>query len=98
MKKKVVAVLGTLDSKGAEYAFLKKQIEAQGVDTLVIDAGVLADPPFEPDVPAAEVARAGGGDVAALKAANDRGNAVAVMARGAAAIVRKLHEEGRIDG
>ena len=67
MKKKVVALLGTLDSKGAEYAFLKKQIEAQGVDTLVIDAGVLADPRFKPDVPAAEVAKAGGGDVAALE-------------------------------
>jgi uncharacterized protein (UPF0261 family) len=98
MSKKVVAMLGTLDSKGAEYAFLKKQIEAQDVATLVIDAGVLADPPFRPDVPASEVAKAGGGDLAALKAANDRGNAVATMARGAAVIVKKLYDKGRIHG
>ena len=79
MAKKVVAILGTLDSKGAEYAFLKKQIEAQGVDTLVIDAGVLGPPPFHADVSADEVARAGGRDLARLAAQKDRGEAVAVM-------------------
>src|SRR5689334_10852141 len=98
MANKVVAVLGTLDSKGAEYAFLKKQIEAQGVKTLVLDAGVLSEPPFKPDISAAEIAKAGGGDLAALRAANDRGNAVATMAKGAAATVKRLHDEGRIHG
>lgn len=98
MAKKVVAVLGTLDSKGAEYAFLKERIEEQGVDTLVIDAGVLAAPLFVPEISAAEVARAGGGDLADLRSANDRGNAMAVMSRGAAAIVEGLYEAGRIHG
>lgn len=95
---KVVAVLGTLDSKGAEYAYLKGQIEAQGASTLVIDAGVLGAPPFQPDVPAAEVAAAGGGDLAALAARKDRGEAMTVMSRGAAAIVSRLAREGRIHG
>ena len=67
--KKVVALLGTLDSKGTEYAFLKEQIEAQGVQTLVIDAGVLGAPPFRRILPAAEVAKAGGGDLAAARRA-----------------------------
>jgi uncharacterized protein (UPF0261 family) len=93
---KVVAVLGTLDSKGAEYAFLKKEIESHGVGTLVIDAGVFGSPPFPPDISAAEVARAGGSDLAALAAQKDRGNAVAVMSRGAAAILSKLYADGRI--
>jgi uncharacterized protein (UPF0261 family) len=98
MAKKVVAVLGTLDSKGAEYGFLKERIEEQDVDTLVIDAGVLAAPPFVPEISAVEVARAGGGDLADLRSANDRGNAMAVMSRGAAAIVEGLYEAGRIHG
>jgi uncharacterized protein (UPF0261 family) len=96
--KKVVALLGTLDSKGTEYAFLKDRIEAQGVLTLVIDAGVLGTPPFKPDVPAAEVASAGGGDLAQLAERRDRGEAMTVMSRGAATVVSRLQQEGRIDG
>jgi uncharacterized protein (UPF0261 family) len=95
---KVVALLGTLDSKGAEYAYLKERIEAQGAQTFVINAGVLGEPPFRPDISAAEVAKAGGGDLTDLIERKDRGEAVAVMAKGAAAIVTRLQQEGRIDG
>lgn len=95
---KVVAVLGTLDSKGVEYAYLKSRIEAQGVSTLVIDTGVFGNPPFTPDVSADEVAKAGGGDLGALAAGKDRGEAVAVMSRGAAVILARLSGEGRIHG
>ena len=98
MRQKTVAVLGTLDSKGAEFAYLCDRLRASGVVPLVIDAGILAEPPFPPDVPAADVAAAGGVPLADLVAAKDRGRAVAVMSAGAAAVVRKLHEEGRIDG
>ena len=95
---KTVAVIGTLDTKGAEFAFLKAAIEAEGVEALVIDTGVLAAPPFAPEIPAAEVARAGGGDLAALVAGKDRGAAMAVMARGAAEILARLAGEGRVHG
>lgn len=95
---KIVAVLGTFDSKGAEYAYLKEQIEAQGVSALMIDAGVLNEPPFKPDIPAAEVAKAGGADLSALAARKDRGEAVAAMSRGGAVILARLAEEGRIHG
>lgn len=98
MARKVVAVLGTLDSKGVEFAFLKDQIESHGVATLVIDAGILGPPRRAPDIPATEVAAAGGHDLAALATGNDRGKAVAAMAEGAAALVVALHDAGRIDG
>ena len=94
---KVVAIIGTLDTKGAEYAFLKKAIEKAGAATLVIDTGVMG-PAFKPDIAAAEVARAGGGDLAVLVAKNDRGEAVAVMSLGAAATVARLAQEGKIHG
>lgn len=95
--KKVVAVLGTFDSKGIEYTFLKGRIEAQGALTLTIDAGVFGSP-FAPDIPASDVAAAGGGDLAALVEKKDRGEAMAVMGRGAAALVTRLAAEGRIHG
>jgi uncharacterized protein (UPF0261 family) len=90
--------LGTLDSKGIEYAYLKKEIEAQGVSALVIDAGVLGKPAFTPDIAAEEVAEAGGTSRASLAEKKDRGEAVAVMSRGAAIILARLVEEGRIHG
>lgn len=95
---KTVALIGTLDTKGAEFAFLRQAIVAEGVATLMIDTGVLADPPFVPEVSAAEVAAAGGADLAALAAGNDRGAAVAAMARGAGAILSRLVAEGRVHG
>lgn len=98
MADKVVAILGTLDSKGVEFAFLKNRVEAQGVATLVIDAGILGPPAFAPAIGAAEVAAAGGAVLADLVAGNDRGRAVAAMSVGAAAVVTRLHDEGRIDG
>jgi uncharacterized protein (UPF0261 family) len=98
MTKKVVAIVGTLDSKGAEYQFLKQQIENQGVATLVIDVGIFGNAPFPPDISAAEVARAGGKELEALSAASDRGEAVAVMSAGAAIVLRRLYDEGRVHG
>ena len=51
-----------------------------------------------PDRSAAEVARAGGGDLAALRARGDRGSAVDVMQKGACALVPQLYAAGRFDG
>ena len=44
------------------------------------------------------VARAGGGDIEALRARKDRGEAVAVMTRGAEALLPRLHSAGRFHG
>lgn len=98
MAGKIVAILGTLDTKATEFAFLKRAIEGEGVGTLLIDAGVLADPPFPPDIDSREVAAAAGVDLAALRRAKDRGPAVTAMGHGAALIVTRLLAEGRIHG
>jgi uncharacterized protein (UPF0261 family) len=95
---KQIIILGALDSKGAEYAYLREQITAQGFETLVIDFGVLGEPGFAPDIRSAEVATAAGSELAQLRAANDRGAALATMAKGAAAVVRRLHDEGWVGG
>jgi uncharacterized protein (UPF0261 family) len=93
-----VALLGTLDTKGREYGYLKERLEALGVDACVIDAGILGAPAIEPDIDRARVAAAAGTTVEALVARGDRGEAVTAMADGAARIVAELHAEGRIDG
>jgi len=92
-----VLLVGTLDTKGVEYAYVRERLRQRGVQTLVMDLGVLGDPPFAADIPAAEVARAGGADLAALRAARDRGPAIDAMLRGASALVPALHRDGRID-
>ena len=63
---KTVALLGTLDTKGAEYAFLKDCIESQGLETLLIDVGVLDEPGIEPDIGRGQVAAAAGADLESL--------------------------------
>jgi uncharacterized protein (UPF0261 family) len=93
----VVALLGTFDTKGHEYAFLRDRVREHGVETLLIDAGVDEPVGVEPDVSRSEVAAAVGADVARLAEARDRGAAVDAMARGAAALVARLHGEGRLD-
>jgi uncharacterized protein (UPF0261 family) len=93
----IVALLGTFDTKGREYAFLRDRLLEQGVETLLIDAGIDRPVGVEPDIPRDEVAAAGGADVAQLADARDRGAAVDAMARGAAAVVARLHCEGRLD-
>ena len=91
-----VLLIGTLDTKGDELAFVRARLRDAGVDVLVADAGT-AGPPhgLEPDVSAAEVA----GEIgASLDSLTDRGTAVGTMAEAAAALARRLHAEGRIDG
>jgi uncharacterized protein (UPF0261 family) len=96
--RKTIAILGALDTKGQEFAFLKAAIEARGPKTLVIDSGVLGEAAFAADISRAEVAAAGGATLAALIAGQDRGAAMAVMQKGATEIARRLYVEGKIDG
>ena len=93
-----VVLLGTLDTKGIEYDYLRKQVQASGCEVILIDAGIKGDPLVRPDITHDEVAKAVGADVAQLAAAGDRGVAVETMARGANVIVQNLFAEGRLQG
>jgi uncharacterized protein (UPF0261 family) len=95
---RTVAIIGTLDTKGEEFAFLKAEIAKRGCQTLVINVGVLGSPAFAPDISAEEVAQAGGVALPELVAARDRGEAMRVMNVGAAAVLKRLHQAGRFDG
>ena len=95
---KTIALIGALDTKGEEFAFVQAELLRRGHNTLVINTGVVGEPALAPDVSAAEVAVAGGTDLATLRQQADRGKAIEVMAKGAAIVVRQLQEAGKIDG
>jgi uncharacterized protein (UPF0261 family) len=95
---KTIAIVGALDTKGEEFSYLKDEIEKRGCKTYVIDVGVLGDPPFAPEVSAAEVAQAGGQQLSRLVEKADRGEAMAVMTRGVTQVVAQSYEAGKFDG
>jgi uncharacterized protein (UPF0261 family) len=95
---KTILLVGSLDTKGKEYAFVKDLIEKEGLKTLVVDFGVMGAPAFTPDITRDEVAKAGGGDLAYLASGDHKDEAMQAMADGLAVIVRKLYDEGKLDG
>jgi uncharacterized protein (UPF0261 family) len=93
-----IILLGTLDTKGLEYQFVRDRLQAAGLATLTIDAGVQGPPHFQPDISRDRVFEEAGTTIAAVLQAGDRGRAVAAAAAGAAKLVVRLHQEGRIQG
>ena len=95
---KTIALLGAFDTKGSEYGFVKECIESRGHRTLLIDTGVLDSPLLQADVSRGQVAAAAGADLAELVAKKDRGEAVAVMSKGAAVVLTQLYAQHKFDG
>ncbi len=93
-----IAVLGTLDSKGEEHAFVAALIARHGHKTLLIDVGTGGPPTVQPDISREQVAAAIGLDLASLMAKKDRGACVVAMTHAAPALVAKLAADGRIHG
>ena len=93
-----VVLAGALDTKAAEFAWVRALIEKQGVRALVIDVGILGEPGFAPDISREAVATAAGADLAALRRGERRGEALEAMGRGLAMIARRLHNEGELAG
>jgi uncharacterized protein (UPF0261 family) len=93
-----IAVLGTFDTKGEEHGYVAALIRQRGHQPFLIDVGTLEAPKLQPDVARTEVAAAAQADLAAVVARRDRGEAVAVMTKGAPIMLARLQREGRIDG
>ncbi|MBX9628374.1 MAG: Tm-1-like ATP-binding domain-containing protein [Gemmataceae bacterium] len=93
-----VLLVGTLDTKGVEVGYVRDRLRAAGVPVLVLDAGVMGPPAFPPDVGRDEVFAAAGTTAEAVRAAGDRGRAVALAAEGAAKRAADLHRQGKLSG
>jgi uncharacterized protein (UPF0261 family) len=94
---KTILLIGTLDTKGREYEYVRDLIRDRGHRTLVLDAGVLGEPTFTPDIAASRTAEAGGEALVSLREKRDRGHALEIMGIGARALVRELVADGAFD-
>ena len=91
-----VVLVGTLDTKGMEYGWLRGRVRELGCEVVLVDAGI-GESQIEADVPAGRVAEAAGASLEALREAGDRGAAVTHMGEGAAVIAAELLAAGRVD-
>ncbi len=94
---KTIAIAGTFDTKGKEFAYVRDLILSLGLGVFSINAGIF-EPEFTPDVSSAEVAAASGYSIEQLKEKHDRALTTKVMSEGMEKLVPKLYEEGKFDG
>ncbi len=93
-----VFLLGTLDTKGCEIAFVRDLLHEYGVTTCVVDAGCLGSPAISADIPREQVFAAAGTSLADVKDRNDRGHAVTTAANGAANLIAAAYARGEVAG
>lgn len=94
-----VLLIGTLDTKGPEIAYVRDRLLALGVPTVVADSGILGEPlDIVPDVTRAQVAERGGTTIDALRNAGSRGAAVHGMLAGLQGLALDLYADGRLGG
>jgi len=95
---KNVVIIGTLDTKGPETAYLRDQLQALGLETTVIDSGILGDPlGITPDISRAEAARYADTTIEALRNAGSRGKAVEGMREALKKLTLELYSQGKLD-
>jgi uncharacterized protein (UPF0261 family) len=95
---KTVVMVGALDTKGEEFAYVQALLKKKRVKTIVVDFGVLGEPAFKPDISRETVAAAGGGDLVRFRFGEHKDEAMQVMALGLAQVVRQLYDTGKLDG
>lgn len=96
--KKTIVLLGRLDSKGKEYAYVKSQILRGDFDVIVADTGTRGTPQFKPDISREEVAQAAGVRIQDVVDPTDENKEIRVMMEGASKIAQRLRDSGRLDG
>ncbi len=97
-KKKNIVLLATLDTKGAEAAYLKELINKRGHHALVIDASILGKPAFKPGISNEEVAQAAGTSIQEIQNLKSEGEAISCMVQGVSTILKDLILKEKIDG
>jgi uncharacterized protein (UPF0261 family) len=93
---RTIAILATLDTKGAEAAFIRDQVQARGHRALVIDTGLMGDATVAHDISSREVAAAGSGSLDELRLRANREESAPLMASGASRIVCERAARGDI--
>src|SRR5262245_36127774 len=99
MMARTVALIGTLDTKGPEIAYLRDRCQELGLETLVIDSGILGEPlDIIAEFSREMVAQAAGSNLETIRQAGSRGAAVHQMMKGVRQVVLDLYAAGRLHG
>ncbi len=99
MMKPTILLIGTLDTKGREIAYVRDRVQDLGVGVLVLDSGILGEAlDIKADISRAEVAIAAGSTIDDLRNAGTRGAAVERMKDGVRDVAVKLYGEGKLQG
>jgi uncharacterized protein (UPF0261 family) len=98
IRKRTIAILATLDTKGEEAAYIRGRLENLNCSAVIIDIGPLGPPGVRPDIDNVEVARQGGWALAALLQTGERDRIMEIMGKGARKLLSLLFSEGGIDG
>lgn len=93
---KRIAIMATLDTKGAETELLRDEIHRLGGETLLIDIGVMGEPTIVPDISASAVAEAGGRGLAELRINANRSSTSEVMIRGVTRLLLELMSKNAV--
>jgi uncharacterized protein (UPF0261 family) len=94
---RVILILSTMDTKGAETLYLRDQIISRGGSPLILDMS-MSGRSGEADITPDEVARAAGADIEEIRASRERKKITRQMIDGAGVIAVKTLEEGRLGG
>lgn len=93
-----ILVIGTGDTKSDELQFMASIIAEAGGQPLMMDVSILGDPPYEPNYTKHDIASACGRTIQEVIDSGDENTAIALMAEGATALVKKLYEKNAFDG
>lgn len=86
----LVLVIGTLDTKGPEVAYLRDKLKEYGLKPYVIDVGILGEPiGITPDFSKTQLAQFGGTTIEKVQNAGSRGAAVELMRE---FVIKKVEE------
>ncbi len=95
---KTIAIMATLDTKGEEVKYLKERIERQGKKVFIIDMGLRGVPTgSSADITRDMLAQASGSTMAVVEK-KVRGEAIEIMVKGIAKVVRESYDQGKFQG
>ncbi len=95
---KTVLLIGTLDTKGSEYQYLRERFEAEGIRTILIDVSCKRhESQFPSDFSCKEVARAAKEDFQVISQL-ERIPAQKSMTEGATLLARELFSQEKVQG
>jgi len=95
---KTIAIMATLDTKGEEVKYLKDRIERRGKKVFIIDMGLRGVPaPIPTDVTRDMLAEASGSTMALVEKMV-RGEAIEIMVKGIAKVLRDSYDQGKFQG